>query len=114
MLTLSVTYCFFIKVGNKIFGSIYHESDYFLTVTAMEAYFFASCARMGAPIIMQKIGFFKTYFGVLILEAFLAFTFVYVAEHKFLFRIYVILSLMCEGSHFSLFPPLSGAIYGPV
>jgi hypothetical protein len=80
----------------------------------MEAYFFASCARMGAPIIMQKIGFFKTYFGVLILEAFLAFTFVYVAEHKFLFRIYVILSLMCEGSHFSLFPPLSGAIYGPV
>ena len=27
MLTLSVTYCFFIKMGNKIFGSIYHDND---------------------------------------------------------------------------------------
>jgi hypothetical protein len=114
MLTLSVTYCFFIKMGNKICGSIYHDNDAFLTVTSMEAYFFAASARMLAPILMQKIGFFKTYGLVLILQTFLAFTFVYVAHEKHLFRAYVILSLVCEGSHFSIFPPLSGAIYGPV
>jgi len=67
MLTLSVTYCFFIKMGNKIFGSIYHDNDAFLTITSMEAYFFAASARMLAPILMQKIGFFKTYGLVLIL-----------------------------------------------
>lgn len=61
MLSSSVTYCFFIKVGNKVFGSLYYENDAFLTITSMEGYFFAACARMGAPILMQKIGFFKTY-----------------------------------------------------
>ena len=52
MLSLSVTYCFFIKVGNKVFGSLYHENDAFLTITSMEAYFFAATARMGAPSLM--------------------------------------------------------------
>lgn len=114
MLSLSVTYCFFIKMANKIIGSLHHESDEFLTMTSMYAFFVAASARMGAPMIMQKIGFFKTYGGLLIMQAFLCFTFVYVADHEVLFRLYVCLSIMCEGAHFSLFPPLSGAIYGPV
>jgi Na+/melibiose symporter-like transporter len=114
MLFSSVTYCFFVKVGNKVFGSLYHENDSFLTITSMEGYFFAACARFAAPILMQKIGFFKTYSLALIIEIVLATTFVYVAKEPHLFRIWVIVSLMCEGTHFSIFPPLSGQIYGPV
>lgn len=114
MLFLSVTYCFFLKVGNKIFGFNYHNDDAFLTRTSMEAYFFAASARMLAPMLMQKIGFFKTYSIVLITVITLSFSAVYIAPNRHLFRAWVILSMTCEGSHFSLFPPLSNAIYGPV
>lgn len=67
MLSSSVTYCFWIKMANKVFGSVYHDNDAYLTLNSMEAFFFAACARMIAPIIMQKIGFFKTYTCILLL-----------------------------------------------
>lgn len=65
--------------------------------------------------IMQKIGFFRTYSAVLLIQAFLAFTIcIAVKQSKYLYWAYCVVSMMCEGAHFSIFPPLSGAIYGPV
>jgi hypothetical protein len=102
------------KVSFKIFGSLYHSNDSLLMSIGNEGYFFAAVARMVSPIIMQKIGFFKTYSGCLIIEIILASTMTTIAPSPILYRVWVILSLMCEGTHFSIFPPLSGAIYGPV
>lgn len=34
--------------------------------------------------------------------------------YKGVYQFYAIMSMMCEGTHFSIFPPLSGALYGPV
>lgn len=102
------------KVVFKIFGATYHNDDLFLTHIGMVGYFFAGMARMVAPLIMQKIGFFKTYQGCLIIQAILAFTMTTIVPNRQVYRVYCILSMMCEGAHFSIFPPLSGAIYGPV
>lgn len=78
MLMLSLTYDFFIKVTFKIFGSQYIHDDMFLTQIGMTGFVAAGCSRMISPIIMQKIGFFKTYSGVLTIQAFLAFTICFV------------------------------------
>lgn len=67
MLMLSVTYDFFMKISFKIFGALYHDDDLFLTEIGMIGFFFAGLARMGAPLIMQKYGFFKTYTGCLLI-----------------------------------------------
>jgi hypothetical protein len=114
MLFLSVTYDFFMKISFKVYGALYHDDDLYLTQIGMQGYFFAGVARMCAPLVMQKIGFFKTYTGCLVIQAFLAFTVRQVVHYKLVYQVYCVVSMMCEGTHFSIFPPLSGAIYGPV
>jgi len=114
MLFLSVTYDFFMKISFKVYGGLYHNDDMYLTQIGMLGYFFAGLARMCAPLIMQKYGFFNTYTICLVIQAFLAFTIRLVAPYKSVYEVYCVMSMMCEGTHFSIFPPLSGAIYGPV
>ena len=102
------------KISFKVYGSLYIKDDYFLTTVGMYGYFFAGVARMGAPLLMQKIGFFKTYSLCLLVQIWLAFTVCYAVHDKRIYQVYAITSMMCEGTHFSIFPPLSGALYGPV
>jgi hypothetical protein len=76
MLILSVSYCFFTKIAFKIFGSTVIADDLFLTKVGIEGYFAGALSRFAGPLLMQKIGFFKTYSLVLLVEIFIAFTLV--------------------------------------
>lgn len=65
-------------------------------------------ARMVSPMIMQEIGFYKTYLGLLILECTLAFTITTVAPYPRLYQIWAVVSLATQGSTMSIFTPFSG------
>jgi len=69
-------------------------------------------ARILVAVIMYSIGppfgFRRTYRVVLIAEIVMAFTMPYISHIQFFYRTYVILTLMCEGAHFSLFTPFAG------
>lgn len=52
MLTCSVTYCFFMKIVFKIYGSTYHDNDELLNSIGMQGYFSGAIARVFFPIIM--------------------------------------------------------------
>lgn len=76
MLILSVSYCFFTKIAFKIYGSTVISDDLFLTKVGIEGYFAGALSRFAGPLLMQKIGFFKTYSLLLLIEIFIAFTLV--------------------------------------
>ena len=52
MLTSSVTYCFFMKIAFKIYGSTYYDDDELLNSIGMQGYFSGAIARVFFPIIM--------------------------------------------------------------
>lgn len=67
MLALSMTYSYFVKLTFKVYGSTYHTDQAFLGASSYHGFYFGVFARMGSPWIMTKIGFEKTYLGVLVI-----------------------------------------------
>ena len=103
-----MSYSYFVKLTFKVYGSTYHTDQAFLGASSYHGFYFGVFARMGSPWIMSKIGFKKTYLGVLIIQTVVCITFPMVAKTIWLFRVWVVLSIMSEGSTMSLFTPFSG------
>lgn len=114
MLFSSITYCFFTKVAFKSFGSVYYSDDRYLTTTAKYGFFCAAFSRFGWAGVGQLIGFKRVYAIILSIQVVICFTIYFAAQNPTLYTIWICLSWSCEGGHFSIFPPLSGKLYGPV
>jgi hypothetical protein len=107
MLSLSLSFCFFIKVAYKSFGSTIYSNDYFLTLAGDYGFITAAISKFLCAAIGQNIGFKKVYIGILCLEIFLALTINKASGNPYLYTIYICGTNFCEGGHFSIFPPLA-------
>lgn len=114
MLLSSVTYGFFTKICFKAYGSNFHTNPGMMQELIRIAFIFSALSRFFWPIVMDQIGFQKTYATVLGIQIFLAFTMSWIAPYAGLYKLWIGLSWGCEGGHFALFPPLAGLVYGPV
>ena len=107
MLSLSLSFCFFIKVAYKSYGSTIYSNDKFLTLAGNYGFITAAISKFVCAAIGQKVGFKKVYIGILCLEIFLAFTINRVSGNPYLYSLYICGANFCEGGHFSIFPPLA-------
>jgi len=114
MLVSSVTYGFFTKITFKAYGSQYHSLPSYMQELVGFAFPVSAFSRFFWPLVMDRIGFQKTYGTVLAIQIFLSFTMTMISPIGWLYKLYIGLSWGCEGGHFALFPPLSGLVYGPV
>lgn len=61
---------------------------------------------------VQKYGFKRIYFGVLIAEIILAASIYFLRKNTAFYSIWVCMSFFCQGTHFSCFPSGVNAIFG--
>jgi len=114
MLLSSVTYGFFTKITFKAYGSQFHSNPGYMQELVGIAFIFSAISRFFWPIVMDRIGFQKTYGTVLAIQIILSFTMSYISPYGALYKFWIAMSWACEGGHFALFPPLAGLVYGPV
>jgi MFS family permease len=112
MVTLGISYPFFMKASFKNYGSLFFSDDAYLTMVATFVYAAAAVSRFFWGIIVDWIGFKKVYGFILGMEIVLAFTIMYVTDSEALYIVWIIGTNFCEGGHFSLFPTLAQQIYG--
>jgi hypothetical protein len=74
MLTLSMSFCYFIKVVLKSFGSINFNDDKFITQVIGVSFLCGACARFVWGALLDIIGFKKVYAMILFMEVCLSFT----------------------------------------
>jgi hypothetical protein len=67
MLFLSVTFCYFMKLHQSIYAKQNHKDIQTIVTTSYHAYYMGAVARIVSPMVMQKIGFYKTYLCLLVL-----------------------------------------------
>jgi MFS family permease len=112
MLMLSMSYCFFIKVVMKNYGSLHHNDDKYLTSVISIAFLCGASARFGWGILLDIIGFKNVYALILLIEIILPFTITIISHSRVMFGIWIPLSSICEGGHYTIFPALASNIYG--
>ena len=113
MLLLSCTFCFFNKLFHKTYGMQFHSDAMYVSESSYHGLYFGVIARMGSPFVMQTIGFKKTYSLLLCAQILVVFLYPTVASNLLLFRVWVILSMMCNDSTLSLFTPFANVVFGP-
>jgi hypothetical protein len=67
MLTFSLTFCFFMKVAFKSYGSTIYSSDKYLTTAIQYGFFTAAVSRFGWAALGQIFGFKKVYIIILLI-----------------------------------------------
>jgi len=67
MLTLSMTFGFFMKVAFKMFGATNFNDDQYLTFVASIGFFCAAFSRFFWTVVQQNLGFRKTYATILMI-----------------------------------------------
>jgi len=107
-----MSYCYFIKVTFKTYGSINFNDDKYLTLVSGVSFACGATARIVWGTIQDYIGFKRVYAFMLLMEIFLAFTITQISSSRPLYMIWIALSFAAEGGHFSIFPPLACNIYG--
>lgn len=112
MLTLSMSFCYFIKVVFKNFGNIHFNDDAFLTTVAGTSFLCGASARFLWGAILDYIGFKKVYATILFCLIILAFTINEIATNRTLYQIWIGACFAMEGGHFSIFPAVACNIYG--
>lgn len=114
MLFFSMTFCFFNKLFFNPFGSAFIDDPVYIAETGWHAFYFGVIARMLIPFSMQEIGFKKTYTYLLTTQSIVVFTFPLIVRIKILYRIWVIIGVMCGDSTLSLMGPFCGGVYGHI
>lgn len=112
MLTLSMSFCYFIKVVFKNFGSINFNDDAYLTQVAATSFLCGASARFIWGTVQDYIGFKKVYGIIAFCLTVLAFTINEVSQNRVMYQIWIGLIFAMEGGHFSIFPALAASIYG--
>jgi nitrate/nitrite transporter NarK len=87
-------------------------SDKVLTIAGAMGSVCNGCSRILWAAFQDKYGFKKVYVVLLILQLALSLTIFQVKENEYLYVIWISLSFLCEGGHFSMFPPVVCKIFG--
>jgi MFS family permease len=113
MLTMSMSFCYFIKVVFKNYGNINFNDDAFLTQVAGTSFLCGASFRFIWGSVQDFIGFKRVYAIILFFLTVLAFTLHEVGTRsKTLYQVYIGLIFAMEGGHFSIFPAVACTIYG--
>ena len=112
MLVLSMSFSYYMKPSLKSYGSTKAYDDFFLTIVGAIAFFFSAVAKFGWGTIQDYLGFTKVYAVVLGMQVVVCLSIELVADNKWLYLIWIILTFLCEGAHFVIFPALASDIYG--
>ena len=86
--------------------------DRVLTTTGAVASVFNGLGRVFWAALSDKVGFKKSYAGVLVIQLAVSATVDLVKGNAALYPIWISAALACEGGHFSMFPPLAVKIFG--
>lgn len=70
------------------------------------------CSRIFWASLQDKFGFKRVYFCLLLIQLGVSFTIFLVRKNVVLYTIWVCLSYLCEGGHFSMFPTAAVNIFG--
>lgn len=112
MLTLSMSFCYFIKVVFKNYGNLNFSDDAYLTQVAGTSFLCGASARFLWGTIQDYIGFKKVYGIIVFSLTILAFTIEQISASRVLYQTWIGLIFAMEGGHFSIFPALAANIYG--
>lgn len=112
MALFSITPGIFVVNSYKSFGKSKINDDEFLAVVGSVSAFFNGSLRLVWGLVMDKIGFKKTYFILLVVQTVFLGSLYFIAVNKGLYLIWVSLILCCEGGHFAIFPTIVARIYG--
>lgn len=113
MLTLSMSFCYFIKVVFKNYGNIYFGDDQFLTQVAGSSFLCGASFRFIWGAVVDVVGFKKVYALILFMMTIVAFTIHEVGtQSRVMYQIYIGICFAMEGGHFSIFPVVACTIYG--
>lgn len=113
MLTMSMSFCYFIKVVFKNYGNLKFNDDKFLTSVAASSFFCGASFRFIWGTVHDFIGFKKVYSTILFILTILAFTIHEIgSSSRLMYQVYIGLMFAMEGGHFSIFPAVACTIYG--
>ena len=90
--------------------------DYLSDRTLMLAGAFGSVGNGFSRVILaslqDKYGFRKVYFCVMVTELLLASTIWSVKKNEYLYPAWIVITFICQGSHFACFPAVTSKIFG--
>jgi MFS family permease len=96
----------------KLYGFDLKKQDSFLTLTGSLKDLSNGLSRAMWGLLMDKFGFKKCYFVILVIQLSLAVTFSSVSDNNTLFLVWVCATMCVEGGQFSIFPAQSIKIFG--
>eukprot|EP01016_Furgasonia_blochmanni_P041712 TRINITY_DN5453_c0_g1_i1.p1 TRINITY_DN5453_c0_g1~~TRINITY_DN5453_c0_g1_i1.p1 ORF type:complete len:296 (-),score=37.88 TRINITY_DN5453_c0_g1_i1:34-921(-) len=114
MLTMlfASSYGFHVIANFKSYGLANGLSDYFLTWVGAVSAFMNGITQPFWAFFQDKIGFKRVFFSILLLQAFTAKTITYVVDTDWLYFIWCVISYVCIGGYFAIFPALSTRVFG--
>ncbi len=112
MLLLSMSFSYYMKASFKSYGLTHFKDDLFLTMSGMIAFISSAFAKFGWGAALDKFGFHKSFAVILGIQTVVCLSLHHVASEKTAFLIWIVMTFICEGGYYVLFPPLASDIYG--
>ncbi|CDW83396.1 UNKNOWN [Stylonychia lemnae] len=112
MLLMSISFSYFMKPSLKSYGSLKFNDDSYLTIIGAIGYLFSALGRFGWGTATDHFGFFKVYATVLFTQFIVCISLDQISEYSTAYMMWIVLTFLCEGAHFVIFPALASDIYG--
>lgn len=113
MIFCSITNGYFMAANFKSYGISKIPCDQFLTLVGSLSSVGNGGGRLFWGVLSDKLAFKKIYSIVLIIQILESATIRFISDYKEAYLIWVFVALLCEGSHFVIFPPLCFKVFGP-
>ena len=113
MIFCSITNGYFMAANFKSYGISKIPCDKFLTLVGSLSSVGNGGGRLFWGVLSDKLPFKKIYLIVLIIQIIESATIRFISDYKEAYLIWVFIALLCEGSHFVIFPPLCFKVFGP-
>ena len=112
MLSLSISFGTYIGLTYKVYGSLFHDSDIYLTEVGQFGFILATISYLIWAVLYDFVGFKNSYTVILVIQIFLSFSMHRVSKDRLLFKIWVSMSWVCEAGHYSILALFIQEIYG--
>lgn len=104
MLSFSITFGSFTKVSFKIFGSLFHDDDMYLTDVGQLAFGMATISYFVWSLLNCFMGFKSTYTIILCIQIFISFSIMNICNDRLLYKIWISMACVCEAGHYAIIP----------
>lgn len=109
-----MSFCMWVFCSYKNFGSIYIESDHFLSFVGVVGSLLNGVSRGLFPFLLDYISFYTVNKSALVFEACLAFTIFYSVQNRLTYMLVVASTFFIQGSQFFPFSLICIHEYGPI